>query len=101
MGEHTDFVKVPDLNLAHYGVGHNRWVDPVKLVDDTFVIEFLDDADGFFTDGSFSLLGACTTVMGPVDTRMSSNRMIEAVLCLLSWLTDKYVCANPKIGARF
>ena len=90
-----------NLNLAHFDVTHARWVDPVVLVDNTLVIEFLDDADSFFTDCTLSLLGACPAVMGSVDARVSSNWMIEAVLGLLGWLADEYISAYPKVRARF
>ena len=98
MGEHTDFVEVSHLNLAHDRVGNDRCVDPVELVDLTFLVEFFDDADGFLTNGGLSLLSASTAVMSTVDARMLRDRMGE-VSFLHGGLAKVDVSADPELWA--
>ena len=99
VSEHTDLVEVSHLNLAQHSVGDDRCVDPVELVDNTLLIEFFDDADGFLADGGLSLLCAGTAVMSSVDAGMLRNGMGE-VNFLRGGLAKVDVCADPELWAR-
>ena len=99
VSEDANLVEMANLNLAQSRVVDAGSVDPVELVDDAFSIELLDHADSFLADSRLSLLSARTAVVCAVDAWVGSDRMVEVVRCLDSWLSVVHISANPEVRA--
>lgn len=99
VSENSDLVEMSYLDFAQLGVSDNGGIDPVELVDDTFVVKLLDHADGLLTNGSFSLLSACTAVMSAIDSSVLCDGVHE-LASLSSGLTIVDIGANPEVRAR-
>jgi len=98
VGENSDLVEMSYLDFAELSVSDNGGIDPVELVDNAFVVELLDHTDCLLTNGSFSLLSACTAMMSAIHSRVLCNRVHE-LASLSSWLTIVDVGADPEVGA--
>lgn len=87
------------LDLAKSCISDASSVDPVEFIDDTFLVEFLDNTDSLLADSGLSLLGACTAMVCAVDSSVLGDWVSE-LSCLDSGLAIVDVGANPEVGAR-
>ena len=99
VSQHTHFVEVPDLDLAQLCIARARRVDPVELVDYSFIVEFLDHSHSFLADGTLGLCCACTAVMSAVDSWMRRNRVVPVMGLLHCGLSFEHICTDPEVRA--
>ena len=90
---------MPDLDLAQLCVACTCGVDPVELVDHSFIVKLLDYTDSFLADSTFGLCCACTTMMSAVNSWMRRDRVVPVMSLLHCRLSFKDICAHPEVRA--
>jgi len=90
---------MPYLDLAQLCVASTCSVDPVELVDHSFIVKLLDYTDSFLTDSAFGLCCARTTMMSAVNSWMRRDRVVPVMSLLHCWLPLKDICAHPEVRA--
>lgn len=73
-------------------------VDSVAEINLTCLSELLDHSEGFSANSTFSLLGACATVVSAIDTGML-GKWARPIDFLSRWFAVKNISANPKVLA--